>query len=249
MYNIFLMWKNTRMIVLVAVCAAIYAAALIAFKTAIPLVPGITEVRVAGVFPMAFGIMFGPAGAWGLGFGNLIGDIFGGTLTPSSIAGFFGNFLLGYLPYTMWTTFVPFCERTYGWRVKSWRSWTCYILINIISSAACAIVISAMVDALGVVPYAVLSKIITLNDTIGGMIGVILLIAVYDVIKGHLNLLWTDIAAPEELRRGIAPALGAWIVTLASIAGIAGGVMFPGLSVNIIGWGSIAVIVAGCLLL
>jgi energy-coupling factor transport system substrate-specific component len=40
------------MIILVAVCAAIYGAALIAFKTAIPLIPGITEVRVANIFPM-----------------------------------------------------------------------------------------------------------------------------------------------------------------------------------------------------
>jgi energy-coupling factor transport system substrate-specific component len=45
------MWKNTRMIILVAVCAAIYGAALIAFKTAIPIIPGITEVRVANIFP------------------------------------------------------------------------------------------------------------------------------------------------------------------------------------------------------
>jgi len=55
------MWSNTRMIILVAVCAAIYAAALIAFKTAIPLVPGITEVRVAGIFPMTMSLLFGPA--------------------------------------------------------------------------------------------------------------------------------------------------------------------------------------------
>jgi hypothetical protein len=47
----------------VAVCAAIYAATLIAFKTAIPLIPGITEVRVAGIFPIVLGFLFGPAGA------------------------------------------------------------------------------------------------------------------------------------------------------------------------------------------
>jgi energy-coupling factor transport system substrate-specific component len=249
MYNVFLMWKNTRMIVLVAVCAAIYAATLIAFKTAIPLIPGITEVRVAGVFPMVFGILFGPAGAWGLGFGNVIGDIFGGTLTPSSIAGFFGNFLLGYLPYAMWTSLCPFSEKTYEWRAKSWRSWTGYILITGISSAACAIVISVFVDALGVVPYAVLSKIITINDTIGGLVGVILLIAVYDMIKGQLNLLWINVLNPEEMRKGIAPIPGAWIVAAGAMAGIAGGWLFPGVSVNVTGWGSMAVIFAGCLLL
>ncbi len=103
MKAVFTMWRNTRMIILTAVCAAIYSAALLAFKTAIPLIPGITEVRVGNIFPMPFGLMFGPAGAWGSAIGNLIGDIFGGTLTPSSLAGFVGNFLLGYLPYTLWT--------------------------------------------------------------------------------------------------------------------------------------------------
>ena len=106
------MWGNTRMIILVAVCAAIYGAELVAFKTAIPLIPGITEVRVANIFPMVFGLLFGPAGAWGTAIGNLLGDTFGGTLGPGSIAGFVGNFLLGYLPYAMWITFLPFAEKS-----------------------------------------------------------------------------------------------------------------------------------------
>jgi len=119
----FRMWKNTRMIILVAVCAAIYGAALIAFKTAIPIIPGITEVRVANIFPMVFGMLFGPAGAWGSGIGNLIGDTFGGTVGPTSLAGFVGNFLLGYLPYTMWATFVPFANKSHEWNAESWRNW------------------------------------------------------------------------------------------------------------------------------
>ena len=154
------------MIILVAVCAAIYGAALVAFKTAIPLIPGITEVRVANIFPMTFGLLFGPAGAWGTAIGNLIGDTFGGTLGPGSIAGFVGNFLLGYLPYAMWVTFIPFAEKSREWNSGRWRSWIAYILIALISSAACAVVISIAVDALGIVPYAVLSKIITINNTI-----------------------------------------------------------------------------------
>jgi len=132
------MWKNTRMIILVAVCAAIYGAALIAFKTAIPLVPGITKVRVANIFPMVFGLLFGPAGAWGTAI---------------------GNFLLGYLPYTMWTTFVPFAKKSREWKTTSWRNWINYFLIAFISSASCAVVISIVVDALGIVPYTVLTKI------------------------------------------------------------------------------------------
>jgi energy-coupling factor transport system substrate-specific component len=243
-----LLWSNTRMIVLVAVCAAIYAAALITFKTAIPLVPGITEVRVAGVFPIVLGFLFGPAGAWGLAFGNLIGDIFGGTLTPASISGVVGNFLLGYLPYTLWTTLVPFAEKSYDWNIKRWRSWTIYILVSIVASSACGVVVGIVVDALGMVPYAVLSKIIALNDTIGAFIGVILLIAVYDVTKRHLGLVWTDVMGIKGTNKAVTGIIGAWIVAISAIIGVTAG-FIPDLPGNTIGWLSAAGIVFGCLLL
>lgn len=98
------MWKNTRMIVLTALTAAVYAAILIPFKVAIPLVPGFTEIRPANVIPVIFSLMFGPAAAWGCAFGNLIGDAFG-TFGPGSIFGFVGNFLMGFIPYKMWQAF------------------------------------------------------------------------------------------------------------------------------------------------
>ena len=244
----FLLWSNTRMIVLVAVCAAIYAATLIAFKTAVPIVPGITEVRVAGVFPIVFGFLFGPAGAWGLAFGNLIGDIFGGTLSPASIAGFFGNFLLGYIPYTMWTTLIPFAEKTYEWNIKRWRSWTSYVLVSFVACAACAVVISVFVDVLGIVPYAVLSKIIMLNNCVGALIGVILLISVYDVTKRQLGLVWTDVMEMERTKRTVKGTFGAWIVAVSAIVGVFAG-FIPGLPTVMIGWLSAAGIFFGSLLL
>jgi energy-coupling factor transport system substrate-specific component len=248
MKSIFLLWKDTRMIVLVAVCAAIYAATLIAFKIAVPLIPGITEVRVAGVFPIVFGFLFGPAGAWGLAFGNLIGDIFGGTLSPASIAGFFGNFLLGYLPYTLWTSLIPLAEKTYTWNIKSWRSWCSYIMISFIAGASCAVVISVAADALGMAPYTVLSKIIVLNNTIGAFIGVILLIAVYDVTKNQFGLVWTDVMGVVGADRRVKCVVGAWLVAVSATVGIFAGFV-PDFPVVTIGWLSTAGIVLGCLLL
>ena len=236
------------MIVLVAVCAAIYAAALIAFKTAIPLIPGITEVRVAGVFLIVFGFLFGPAGAWGLAFGNLIGDVFGGTLGPSSAAGFVGNFLQGYLVYTLWTNLIPSSGAAYEWKSKSVMSWVRYALITMISSAATGIVIAVGVDALGMVPYAVLSKIITLNNCIGGMIGVLLLIAVYDITRGQLGLLWIDVMDVDLKARRLIGPLGAWVVTAGVILGIVSGFAHD-LPTTVIGWVSAGVIVLGSLLM
>ena len=244
----FAMWKNTRMIILVAVCAAIYCAALIAFKTAIPLVPGITEVRVANIFPMVFGLLFGPAGAWGTAIGNLIGDTFGGTLGPTSLPGFFGNFLLGYLPYTLWMTLFPFAEKSREWKSRSWRSWMSYILIAFISSAACGVIISIFADALGIVPYAILTKIITVNDTLASCIGVILLISVFSVTKQQLGLFWADVMDEREIGKPIAGTIGAWVVSLAAAIGFLSGIITDG-PVTGIGWLCTLAILAGSLLL
>lgn len=104
MKELITMWNNTRMIVLTAVIAAIYAAVLIPFKVAVPLIPGFTEVRPANVIPLICSLMFGPAAAWGAAIGNTIADAFG-TWGPGTAFGFVGNFLLGLIPYKMWRAF------------------------------------------------------------------------------------------------------------------------------------------------
>jgi energy-coupling factor transport system substrate-specific component len=242
------MWRNTRMIILVAICAAIYSAALLAFKTAIPLIPGITEVRVANIFPMVFGLLFGPAGAWGTAIGNFLGDTFGGTLGPGSIAGFVGNFLLGYLPYAMWITFLPNAKKSREWKAGSWHSWISYILISFISSASCAVIISIAVDALGIVPYTVLSKIITINNTIASWIGILLLLAVYGVTKQQLGLFWADVMDEKDIGHPIAGPIGAWLVTVAVVIGLLGG-MVTSLPAIPLGWISTLAIIIGCIML
>ena len=73
MRELLAVWKNTRLVVQVALTAGLYTAILIPFKP-IPLVPGITEVRPANAIPIVCALLFGPAAAWGAAFGNLIGD-------------------------------------------------------------------------------------------------------------------------------------------------------------------------------
>lgn len=104
MKELIAMWNNTRMIVLTAVIAAVYAAVLIPFKVAVPLIPGFTEVRPGNVIPIICSLMFGPAAAWGAAIGNTIADTFG-TFGPGTLFGFIGNFLFGLIPYKMWRAF------------------------------------------------------------------------------------------------------------------------------------------------
>src|SRR5215475_3352228 len=95
-----LMWRNTRMVVLCAISAALYAAVLIPFKV-VPFIPGVTELRPANAIPIVCSFLFGPAAAWGSAIGNMIGDFFGG-IGPGDLFGFAANLAYGYVPYKVW---------------------------------------------------------------------------------------------------------------------------------------------------
>jgi energy-coupling factor transport system substrate-specific component len=196
MKEIFTMWRHTQMVVLVALSAAIYAAALIPFK-GIPLIPGFTEVRPANVFPFVFGLLFGPAGAWGAAIGNLIGDFFG-TLGPGSIAGFVGNFFLGFLPYKMWGSFFRRGENMET-NVNSGKKLAVYFAVTVLASVVCAVWIAWANDLLGNVPFAALGSIITVNNAVAGLVlGPFLLLVLYPRVK-KWRLLWTEIMRPDEV--------------------------------------------------
>src|ERR1700756_262449 len=100
MHELRAMWRNTRMIVLCAISAALYAAVLVPFKV-VPLIPGVTELRPANAIPIVCSFLFGPAAAWGSAIGNMIGDFFGG-IGPGDFFGFWANLMYGYLPYKVW---------------------------------------------------------------------------------------------------------------------------------------------------
>ena len=225
MKELFTMWKNTRMILLVALCAAVYAAVLIVFKAGIVLIPGITEVRPANLLPIVFSLLFGPAAAWGTAIGNLIGDFFG-TLGPGSFFGFIGNFFLGYVPYKLWGHLGPLSSGEEP-RMRTWRQWLELVVISLISAAACAVIISWGVDLLGLVPFKVLSTIITTNDTIGHIVGGILLLLIWDRVKA-IGLYWREVMAPEDITRPIAPTIGALLLVIGGVVGwIVGAFLLP----------------------
>jgi energy-coupling factor transport system substrate-specific component len=215
------MWKHTRMVILVALSAAIYAAGLIAFKGGLVLIPGITEVRPANVFPVIFGLLFGPAGAWGSAIGNAIGDVFGGTLGPGSIFGFFGNFYLGFVAYKMWGALfglVP--AKDPSPTTNSWRKLFAYIIIAITAAATCAVIIAWYYDLTGIIPYAALSIIITVNDSIVELaLGPPLLLLLYPRIK-RWGLIWTDIMDKQDVSSGFAKELGSFLMIVGSLGGL-----------------------------
>jgi len=247
MREIVAVWRNTRMVLLVALCAAISAAVLIAFKAGIVIIPGLTEVRPANLLPMAFSLLFGPAAAWGSAIGNLIGDFFG-TLGPASFFGFIGNFFLGYVPYKIWGHLGPLSSGEEP-RMRRPRQWLELVTISFISGAVCAVVISWGVEILGLVPFKVLSTIITVNDTAAHIIAGFLLLLLWDRVKG-IGLYWRDIMDPKDIATPKAPGLGAFLLALGGIGGwIVGAFFVPSGMVLLVGTASVAAIFAATLFL
>ena len=225
MKEVVTMWKNTRMIILVALSAAIYAAFLIVFKGGIPIVPGVTEVRPANVFPPVFGLLFGPAGAWGAAIGNLIGDLFGGTLGMGSIFGFFGNFFLGFIPYKMWgATFGLVPKNDMKQNTNSFKKVLAFELVSLVAAAACGVIIAWYLDLTGIVPFAFLAITITVNNFAASVVlDPILLLLLYP--RSSAGVWWTDIMAKEDVAKGFAKTIGSILMIVGAIGGLIVGVL------------------------
>jgi len=84
----------------IAVTALFYVLVLVPFNQYHWEIAGIT-LRPAAILPVVCGILWGPAAAWGLGIGNVAGDLFG-SWSFMSIFGFLINFLYPYIAYRLW---------------------------------------------------------------------------------------------------------------------------------------------------
>ena len=100
MHELAEVWTRKQGLTWIAVTAILYALVLIPFNQIHWDVAGI-PIRPAAALPVVFGILWGPAAAWGLGIGNIAGDLAGSWSLMSSI-GFLINVLYPYLSYLLW---------------------------------------------------------------------------------------------------------------------------------------------------
>jgi energy-coupling factor transport system substrate-specific component len=225
MKELLTLWNNTRMIVLVAFTAAIYAAVLIPFK-AIPLIPGFTELRPALALPPTFSLLFGPAAAWGTAIGNLIGDLQGGTFGAGSAFGFIGNFFLGLVPYALWGKLGPLSAGGPP-TMRSPRQWVEFVVVVAVAALACAAVIGWGLELLRLFPYSVLGNIIFVNNLVFGLLGIPLVALLYPRVE-RWGLLWRDVMTEKEMSRGRG-AIGALLLIVGAVgAGIVGNLLSVG---------------------
>lgn len=211
-----LMWRNTRMVVLCVLSAALYAAVLVPFKV-IPLIPGVTELRPGNAIPVVCSLLFGPAAAWGSAIGNMIGDFFGGV-GPGDIFGFVANLAYGYIPYKVWMMLAAPGETPVD---LSPRTMVKYVVACLSASMLCADLVGWGDNLLSLRPFWVLGNVIIFNNMLAAIVlSPLLLIAVYPRVRaGHL--LYPDLM-PEVRPRArpvrlagltmlLGGELGAWV--------------------------------------
>src|SRR5881628_175748 len=210
------MWGNTRMVVLAAICAALYAAILIPFKV-VPLIPGITEFRPANAIPIVCSFLFGPAAAWGSAFGNLIGDFFGG-LGPGDLFGFLANLLYALVPYTVWEAVsggdpVP----------RGPASWAGLLAVIVLAATLCATVVGWGLQALGFHPFTVLGTLVLVNNLVVATILAPFLLTVLHPRIRRAHLLYRDLLGPRAALPHWRVALGVTLVVAGTAAAFAAG--------------------------
>jgi energy-coupling factor transport system substrate-specific component len=217
------------MIVLTAVCAALYGTAIIVFRTPPPL-----SIRIIGqLLPMTLSLLFGPAAVWGLPLGGVVAGFVVGDLHIGTIFGFWGNFLLGFLPYSLWTKLRPISSTTREIRLTTVRSWLSFLVIAVTSAFAASVVIAWPLDIIGVAPFSFLAPLIGVQDAVLGVASVVLLLSVYNRVK-CFGLLWWDVLdeADVDQHANLASSAGAWLVVLAAVCGFVLGIASPGTTVG-----------------
>jgi energy-coupling factor transport system substrate-specific component len=219
-----LMWRNTRMVVLCVLSAALYAAVLIPFKV-VPLIPGVTEVRPGNAIPVVCSFLFGPAAAWGSAIGNMIGDFFGGV-GPGDIFGFFGNLAYGYIPYKLWSIMAGANESPVNLTPRAIAK---YIVSCLGASVLCADFVGWGDNMLSLRPFWMLGNVIIFNNMLAAIVlSPLILVAVYPRVRaGHL--LYSDLM-PEIKPRPMPVRIAGLVMLVTGEAGawIAGNLISSG---------------------
>ena len=221
MAELFRMWSNTRMVVLTAISAALYAAILIPFKF-VPVIPGITEFRPGNAVPVVCSFLFGPAAAWGSAFGNLIGDFFGG-LGPGDLFGFLANLLYGLVPYLVWEA-VTDAPPVPGSPLRSLG----LLAVIALACTLCATVVGWGLQLLGFQTFTVLGTIVLVNNLVVAALLAPLLLALLHPRLRRARLLYRDLLGPRPPLPRWRAVLGIALVAGGTIAAFAAGELIAG---------------------
>jgi len=136
MHELVEVWTRKQGLTWIAVTAILYALVLIPFNQIHWDVAGI-PIRPAAALPVVFGILWGPAAAWGLGIGNIAGD-FSGSWSLMSSLGFLINVLYPYLSYLLWHRLM----KGHEFRMNHY-SLAVFLLVTFVTTFTCLALLAA----------------------------------------------------------------------------------------------------------
>ncbi len=198
MIDLLAMWKKPKMIAFVLLTAVLYEA-LIFPTQGLTIFGGHADFGRVGVgIPVAFSFLFGPAAAWGAAIGNIFRDIITGGIDGASIPGFIGNFLIGYLPYKLWSLITT--EKP---DLRSIKKFGLFVGLAVLPCILCGVIIGAGLDWLGLAPFIPTAPLIALSNALWAVIlGSIVLALAYPFVSKR-RLLYADILNEPKTTRTV----------------------------------------------
>ena len=188
MLDLIEMWKNPKMVGYFALTTALYAALLFPLRQFSFFSESADYLRIAMCIPVAFSFLFGPAAAWGAAFGNLLFDVATGPVSWITPLGFLGNFLIGYLPYKLWSKIT--LEKP---DIKSVKKLGLFVGLCALACVICGLIIGWGLLYLFAIPFVMTSFTIFASDLLWAiLLGPVLLRLSYGYFSKH-KLLYGDL--------------------------------------------------------
>jgi energy-coupling factor transport system substrate-specific component len=187
MLNLVAMWKSPKMIAFTALTAVLYAVLIFPFQMS--LFGGHADFSRVGMgIPVAFSFLFGPAAAWGAAIGNVIRDVATTGLDVGSVFGFIANFLIGYIPYKLWSAITA--EKP---DLRSLKKFGLFVGVSLVACAVCGLIIGWIILWLYGAPFWPTAMLVALTDAFWAVaLGSIVLALSYKSVSKY-KLLYTDI--------------------------------------------------------
>ncbi len=182
------MWKSPKLVALTALTALLYVGSLYPFQ-ALTAYSGYADFGRIGIgIPVSFSFLFGPAAAWGAAIGNVLRDIAQSKLDAASYFGFIGNFLVGYVPYKLWSILTT--EKP---DLRSIKKIALFTAVISCACVLCGLTIGWGLYWLGFTPFMPTAAIIAFpNVLFAGVAGAVVLALTYGFVSRR-KLLYTDI--------------------------------------------------------
>lgn len=181
------MWKSPKILVYFFFTTVLYSTLLYPVWQFSFFAENADFLRIAIGIPVAFSFLFGPAAAWGAAFGNLIFDAATGIswITPF---GFLGNFLIGYIPYKLWSKITT--EKP---DLRSLKKIGLFIGVCALACVLCGIVIGWGLLYLFSFPFVITSFAIFASDFLWAvLLGSVILVVSYGFFNKR-KLLYSDL--------------------------------------------------------